>query len=636
MAKGIDLLKLINIVFFILIANVVSAQLIEDSTVTNISLFKDSCTIENNSSLFVDSNNVISLSHKLPSINWRPYNYYGLKKKFVPPYWLNKSIYLKFTLKNAVLVTDTVYFFPGISFREIKLYRVLEDNKMQLLRDESRADGFQPIYLVANQTTTFVAQLKLSKKVLNSFAPIIIQQVYLKKFKQISYAVSYNLIIVGYMLSGLLLMMIIFSLANFRTGKKSEFLYNCAYAICMFLLIFFNTFMQKRSGVYASFFMGYLEFVLLIGGMVFYIAFTRKFLGTAKLYPKLNRLFIYEEKLLLVLLTFFTVIYFFTEIFWLQSLIENFTKLITLAIGVVYIIISLKEKNKLMNYLAFGNAALLFFSIVSLFFILDPFKEDNIFTSAIVYFELGIVFESIFFLLGLSFKNRTELIDNIQATEAMKLTAEKLSFESKLAILAAQQEERNRISTDMHDDLGAGVTAIRLFSELAKSRLGKDSVPEIDRISSSANELLNNMNAIIWTMNNSNDSFGNLVAYIRSYALEYFENTGIKCSISIEEGLPEFVVDGQVRRNVYLVAKEALNNILKHSKASEVVLTLKKQGAGISFLIQDNGKGIDLDNLRQFGNGLKNMKKRMEKSGIALLIENNNGTLITMHATRYH
>lgn len=629
------MLKLINIVILILIATASAAQINNDTLITDISLFRDSCTIDNNSSLFVDSNNVISLSNILQPINWRPFNYYGLKKKFVPPYWLNKSIYLKFTLRNAAQIADTIYFFPGISFRKIKLYSVFDDKKIQLIKDESRNDGFQPIYLAANQTTTFVAELKLSKKVMNSFAPIIIQKKHLKKFKQISYAVSYDLLIVGYMLSGLLLMMIIFNIANFRSGKKSEFLYNCAYAICMFLLIFFNTFMQRRSGIYASFFMGYLEFVLLIGGMVFYIAFTRKFLDTATLYPKLNSLFIFEEKLLIFLLSFFTIIYFFTEIFWLQSFIENFSKLTTMVIGIIYIVISLRQKNKLMNYLAGGNAAFLGFSIISLLFIYFPFKEEYILTSAIVYFELGIVFELIFFLLGLSYKNRIELIDTIQAKEAMKLIAEKQIFESKLAILAAQQEERNRISADMHDDLGAGVTAIRLFSELAKSRLGKDSVPEIDRISSSANELLNNMNAIIWTMNNNNDSFGNLVAYIRSYALEYFENTGIKCSIFIEEGLPEFIVTGQVRRNVYLVAKEALNNVLKHARATEVFLTLKRQGAGISFFIQDNGKGIDLDNLRQFGNGLKNMKKRMEKSGILLLIENNNGTLITMHASKY-
>jgi signal transduction histidine kinase len=215
----------------------------------------------------------------------------------------------------------------------------------------------------------------------------------------------------------------------------------------------------------------------------------------------------------------------------------------------------------------------------------------------------------------------------------MKLAAEKQIFESKLAVLNAQQEERNRISADMHDDLGAGVTAIRLFSELAKSRLGKETVPEIEKISSSANELLNNMNAIIWTMNSSNDSFGNMAAYIRSYAIEYFENTGIRCTVKISADLPEFVVNGEIRRHIFLVVKEALNNVLKHAKATEVSLVFKKETDRISLYIQDNGVGIDFDNIRSFGNGLKNMKQRMIKSGLEFSIENKNGTLVTLYST---
>ena len=141
------------------------------------------------------------------------------------------------------------------------------------------------------------------------------------------------------------------------------------------------------------------------------------------------------------------------------------------------------------------------------------------------------------------------------------------------------------------------------------------------------------MNTIIWTMNSSNDSFGNMVAYIRSYALEYFENTGINCSVNIDTNLPEFVVNGEIRRNVFLVVQELVNNILKHANATEVTLTLKREQERISFYIHDNGVGIDFENLRRFGNGLKNMKQRMSKSGIDFSIENKNGTLVTLYAT---
>ncbi|MBK8496222.1 MAG: hypothetical protein IPL50_15320 [Chitinophagaceae bacterium] len=233
--------------------------------------------------------------------------------------------------------------------------------------------------------------------------------------------------------------------------------------------------------------------------------------------------------------------------------------------------------------------------------------------------------------MGLNYKNRSEIISGIKEQEALKLEAEKKEFETQLAIIKAQQEERNRISADMHDDLGAGMTTISLYSELAKTKLKDNPIPEIDKISSSANELLNKMNAIIWSMSSSNDSLNNMIGYIRSYAQEYFENTGVTCRISIPDNLPNIEVIGEIRRNVFLVVKEALNNILKHAKATEVSITLERVEGGLSLFIHDNGKGIDLSAIRQFGNGLKNMKKRMQDIDIDFRIENKNGTLITLH-----
>ena len=79
------------------------------------------------------------------------------------------------------------------------------------------------------------------------------------------------------------------------------------------------------------------------------------------------------------------------------------------------------------------------------------------------------------------------------------------------------------------------------------------------------------------------------------------------------------------------MVKEALNNVLKHSRATEVSITLERVSDGLKLYIQDNGTGINFEKLRQFGNGLKNMQKRMEDIQINFSIENNNGTLITLH-----
>ncbi len=621
--------KIINVACFILCFQFAIGQTNNDSLTTDVSFFEELSPLSNKCMLFVSSDNS-SNPDAIADHQWKNYSSFQLKH-FIPQHWVNKTLYLKFALQNSGEIADTVYFYPGNSFRSIVLYKISSTGSLEALKDKSRLDGFQPIELSPKESAGFIAELHFSKRKFNTLNANIIQKNYLSKFQKLFYTLTYDELVAGYLLSGLLLMMIFYNAANFHISRKKEFLYNCCYSICMFGLIFFNTYIERRSGVFASFFMGYLSFGLLLIGTIFYMAFTRWFLDTRKNYLLLDKIFRYTEKGLMVLVLCYSYIYFFTNNFLLQNIVENTTKIIVLSIGISYIIIGLKKNNKLFNYLVIGNAFLIFFSIISFLLIVLPVDRTSLFSSALLYYEFGIVCELIFFLLGLTYKNRIELIEKIKEQEALKLGTEKQTFETKLAVLNAQQEERNRISADMHDDLGAGVTAIRLFSELAKRRVGNDSIPEIAKISSSANELLTNMNTIIWTMNSSNDSFGNMVAYVRSYGIEYFENTGIQCKVEIDKELPEFPVNGEIRRNVFLVVKEALNNILKHSKATEVSLVLKKDAGGISLFIQDNGVGIDFDHLRQFGNGLKNMQQRMIKSGIEFSIENKNGTLITLH-----
>ncbi len=256
----------------------------------------------------------------------------------------------------------------------------------------------------------------------------------------------------------------------------------------------------------------------------------------------------------------------------------------------------------------------------------------NIFTAAIFYYDLGIVLELIFFLFGLTYKNRRELIEKIKIEEAFKLEDEKRDFEKQLAVIQAQQEERNRISADMHDELGGGMTAIRLMSELAKQRLKQLNIPEIEKISASANDLLGKMNAIIWSMSPSNDTMANLVAYIRSYALEFFENTSIICHVQLPEEIPQMEINGVKRRSIFLVVKETLNNVVKHSKATQVLIVITLDN-GLLIRIHDNGIGFDLEKVSQFGNGLRNMRKRMNSIDGRFYIEKNNGTLTTMEVS---
>jgi signal transduction histidine kinase len=167
------------------------------------------------------------------------------------------------------------------------------------------------------------------------------------------------------------------------------------------------------------------------------------------------------------------------------------------------------------------------------------------------------------------------------------------------------------------------------MSEIARNKMKENTPVEIEKISASANDVLNKMNAIIWSMNSGNDTLDNLVSYIRAYSLSYFDNTPVECKVNSPQQIPARELSGDKRRNIFLCVKETLNNILKHSNSSLVSLDIKINHT-LTITIQDNGRGINMQQLRQFGNGLKNIAKRMESIGGSYTIENKNGTLTTL------
>ncbi len=616
------------LVFYMVLQLRASGQVMPDSSYINITAIKDSAIIAEKTLLFFDSNNIATLQN-LTQQNFVPLTSFKLKKLVVPQL-VSKSAYLQVALFNSSSLTDTAFFFPDINYDKIIVYEKNTDNQLKYYGDFS-AKGFGGLIMAPAEKKVFVIKLIFCRHDYNNIKPQLIMPRYLKTYKAVYESKGADLRSVGFLLSGMLFLMALFITVNYFLSFKKEFLFYLGYTLCMFFLVFFYALMRNSWGSFTSFFNGYLDLFLLMLGNVFYLAFSRYFIDTKNNYKLLDTVFKTGEWFLLSLLIGFTTVHYFTGWYMLERALENLMKLISLVIGIIFIVIAFRQKQRLVIYLAVGSAFAIIFSGISLALILLKVPTTTIFTTALFYHEAGLLFALSFFILGLTYKNRKELIERIKDQESLKLDVEKKDFENQIAVIKAQQEERNRISADMHDDLGAGMTTIRLYSELAKKRIGDKVIPEIEKISSSANELLEKMNAIIWSMSSSNDSLGNMVAYIRSYSLEYFEDTGINCHINIPENLPNIVVSGTIRRNIFLVVKESLNNIVKHAAATEVHITLAKVQGGLKLFIQDNGKGIDFEKLRQFGNGLKNMKKRMTDLGIDFTIENSNGTLVTLY-----
>ncbi len=182
------------------------------------------------------------------------------------------------------------------------------------------------------------------------------------------------------------------------------------------------------------------------------------------------------------------------------------------------------------------------------------------------------------------------------------------------AELQGQQKERLRISKEIHDDLGASLTAIGLLSEVVKTRSGPAATPEVHKISDLSAEMVTTMNEIIWALNTRNDSLNGLIAYIRSYAREFAENTGRVLAIETEEAAQEISIRGADRRNVFLTVKEALHNAVKHAGASRLTLRIQAREE-LVIEIGDDGRGFQPDALPPHRNGLTNMKNRMREAG---------------------
>lgn len=179
---------------------------------------------------------------------------------------------------------------------------------------------------------------------------------------------------------------------------------------------------------------------------------------------------------------------------------------------------------------------------------------------------------------------------------------------------------RENLARDLHDEMGSTLSSIRFFSEFAKQQI-LDPQPEVsavlERISTSTSALSESMQDIIWAMKRKNDQLEDLAARMTEFGLRLLEARDIDFKTQIDPGFSGKSLAPDIRRNLYLIFKEAINNAAKYAEASEVVLTLSLKKGVLFMKIQDDGKGIDISfgHEGKGGNGLQNMKKRAKEIG---------------------
>jgi signal transduction histidine kinase len=555
---------------------------------------------------------------------------------FITPDQVNYKAVLKFTLTNSSVREQSSYFCPGFYYDTIRLYRQeLKTGAItavpDILPDDPDSLGYRKITLASHDTAVYYAVLTFIRSPTNSINPSLTREVLIAHGILYNHKNKTSIDIMTNLFAGIMLMMIFYGVSEYLQTSKPEFLYYAGYCFCISTLLFFKSIQHNATTPFNFFFEGFFDNLIFCLGHISYIIFHRKFLETHKNYRSLDRYLFWGASAIGLLMVVYTLTYFLVPDFRVSNFIEACTKYVLMAVSIVFIIKGLTYRKQLMNYIVMGNISLVGLSILSQVIIATDFHLINsvsVLNLALFHYEVGITIELLFFLFALTYKNKMEIVLSIQKEEKLKLETERKELEKQVAVLAAKQDERNRISADMHDELGSGVTAIRLMSEIVKSKMKDQVLPEIEKISNSANELLNKMNTIIWTMTSSNDSVENLVAYIRSYAVEFFENTSIECNFNMPSSIPHREINGEKRRNMFLSVKEALNNVAKHSQSAVVKINVTVADKLI-IEIQDDGVGINMEKLRKFGNGLHNMKKRMASIDGDFEIENHEGTRTT-------
>jgi signal transduction histidine kinase len=235
-----------------------------------------------------------------------------------------------------------------------------------------------------------------------------------------------------------------------------------------------------------------------------------------------------------------------------------------------------------------------------------------------------------FFICG---PKKSEKIYSMQDIRVLSLIAKRVIalyhtaslYQKDLDRQLILEQERARISQDMHDDIGAGLTKIAMMSEAKTPGQDKESNERLLRAAATARDMINRLNVIVWALNPKYDNLESLVSYIRRYFGEYLENFGIGFRMEVPDDIPDLAVTPDLRRNAFYAWQEAIHNAIKHSACSEIQFVLKISGQTLMVAISDNGKGFEDTKASSGGNGLLNMKKRAEDMGGLLEIQSTRG-----------
>jgi len=545
-----------------------------------------------------------------------------------------EAFWFSFSLHNASSHPDTLFLSSEMG-DWVTVYQVMDDGSTVMsqgglfLNKSIHRDYFDqiviPVILPANQSVKFYVRLRNEIEKHFQFTDI---DLFSKKELHASMEEFYRdntlTSILQILFLGFVLWQVIYmSFQWFMNKRQKEYLYYVLYTLfigayyylkyAFFTRLFWPTEYYHWIGYFA-------QSALLILPYFLYMRFVRYFIDTGTRFPVIDKL--------LKRMEWFILAYAVTDLILL-----NFRKglpfeLTTAVIGVMFVMILFmgiylfRRRDMLINFLvagalvaAIGSTISMTLSIIQNWYPLD--------FEVIMPSQVALALEMCFFTAGLGYKARMNEQEKIKSQKQLIV-----QLEANQKLHDRMQQIRNKIAQDLHDDVGATLSTILLYTNAAKHKAASLPAHEnahfLSKIGESATQMIDEMSDIVWAINSQNDSSESIFTRMHSFAAPLLSANDIEFSFQVDDTVKQelFVMDR--RKNLYLIFKEAINNAVKYSSCTRIDVSLTRGHDVIEMTIRDNGKGFDLDAVKR-GNGLSNFGHRARDMNGSLILETNAG-----------
>ncbi|MFD1186468.1 sensor histidine kinase, partial [Pontibacter rugosus] len=339
-----------------------------------------------------------------------------------------------------------------------------------------------------------------------------------------------------------------------------------------------------------------------------YLKFVKHFIGTKERYPAIHRAAVALTKFitLFIILNVLSMIFFKTLV---PALVQYAYSGIVGVATFGLIIIMFKRRNRLINYIIFGSVMYSVGSVVSLVVAVAHMHGYlPAFEGSLTIVQIGVMLEVLCFTAGLAYKS--VVVEQEGNNAKLRLL---LQMKRNQELNDNLQQIRNKISEDLHDDIGGTLTAISVYSDVAQKYQQRENTQGVtdmlQQIGATARQMVYDMQDIIWMVNPKNDQADLLYDKIYTFASSVVTGKGIELHYTVADELKVLPLDMQLRRDIYLLAKESVNNAVKYADCQNLWISFSYQQHDIILVVKDDGQGFDPETPHK-GNGMANFEKR--------------------------